>query len=334
MTTSTDRLITSDLGALGAHARRELPPASEALRDTGIYRDGHAGAQARRDALAEERRVQLALMPLAIAQVFAHRVGRAATGAVALLCSAAMLMLLADPLLMRVVTWLVPGLGLNLGTCLVAAATVLLVTYVVATWIAEAWFTRKMRHAIETHADVYSDLDHLARGPVEMAQQLVRRIDGWSTGLWLAGVTSLATVMGYLVVVAGAFSSLERVLSSTSLFAERAAMENLGPVIYTLVLAGALAVYVGRSCARESRMAEPSPWMQRLSHWGMIVAGMAVGLVTMFEASRMMMRLYRGVLPSNELRYVLAIGGELAVLSLVTWTVLWWRRRERSRLGD
>lgn len=333
MTSSIDRMITSDLAALDTEARREVPAMATALRETGVYRDGLAGAQARRDSLAEERRVQLALMPLAIAQVFAHRVGRAAAGAAAILCAIAGVLLLADPMLLRLVTWMIPGLGLNLGMCMMLAATVILVAYVVGTWAAELWFTRQMRHAIETHADVYADLDQLARGPLEVAQKLVRRIDGWSVGLSLGGVILLTTVFGYLLVVAGAFQPLAVVLSTTSVFVERAATENLGPVIYALALGLGLAVALGRGCDREHRFGEASPLMQRVSHGSTLAFALVLGMGMLFATVRMVIHLHDR-LPSSQHRYLLAIGAEVALVALAGWATLWWRRREQRRLGD
>ena len=333
MTSSLDRMITSDLAALETDARRDVPAIATALRETGVYRDGLPGAQARRDSLAEERRVQLALMPLAIAQVFAHRVGRAAAGAMALVVSIGVVMLLADPLLMQLLTWLIPGVGVSIASCAMVAATAILVTYVCATWAAEAWFTRRMRHAIETHSDVYSDLDKLARGPIEVAQKLVRKVDGWSVGLVLAGKAAIVTVFGYLMVITASFLPVSRMLSTTSLFAERAAATNLGPVIYALVLASGIAIILGRGCDREHRFGNATPTMQRFGHWSTLAFGIVIGMVVLFATTRMMLHL-RWKLPSSEHRYLLAVGGEAALLALVGWGVLWWRRRERARLGD
>ena len=333
MTPSLERMITSDLAALETDARRDVPAIATALRETGVYRDGLPGAQARRDSLAEERRVQLALMPLAIAQVFAHRVGRAAAGAMALVVAIGVVMLLADPLLMQLLTWLVPGIGVSIASCAMVAATAILVTYVGATWIAEAWFTRRMRHAIETHADVYSDLDNLARGPIEVAQKLVRKIDGWSVGFVLAGAVAITTVFAYLMVITSAFIPLSRVLSTTSMFAERAAAGNLGPLIYALVLGCGIAVVLGRGCDREHRFGNATPTMQRVAHWSTLAFGVVSGLVVLFATTRMLAHLGRG-LPSSEHRYLLAIGGEAALLAITGWAVLWWRRREGARLGD
>jgi hypothetical protein len=329
MTTTIDRMIKSDLAELATDTRRDLPE----QRDAGVYRDGTAGAQARRDVLAEERRLQLALMPLAIAQVFAHRVARAAAGTAALLCSLALVAFLADPLLMRVVAWLVPGVGINIGTCVMIASTVILVTYVGATWAAEAWFTKKMREAVATDHDIYADLDKLAKGPIEVAQKLVRKVDGWSIGLAVAGAAALISVFGYLVVIAGAFQPLSHVLSTTSLFAERAAAGNLGPVVYAIAMAVGAAFVIARGCEREGRIGELPPLVARLAHWSTLAIAVVVGLGVMFATARMVTHLqFR--LPAPGHRYLLAIGGKAALLGVTAWLALWWRRRERARLGD
>lgn len=334
MTPSLDRMITGDLAALETDARRDLPELSAALRDAGVYRDGRAGAEARRSALAEERRVQLALMPLAIAQVFAHRVGRAAAGGMAALISIAVVMLIMDPMLTRMIVWLVPGSGISIGSCLIVATTAVLVTYVVATWIAEAWFARRMREAIATKGDVYSDLDSLARGPLEVAQKLVRKVDGWAVGLVLAGGLAAATVFGYLVVLTASFEPLSHVLATTSMFAEDAAGRNLGPLVYALALGGGLAVILGRACDREQRFGSPSAFMLRIGHWSTLVFGGIVALVVAFATTRMIIRLHILQLPSSEHRYLLAIGAEAALLAVSGWAVLWARGRENRRLGD
>lgn len=56
-------------------------------------------------------------------------------------------------------------------------------------------------------------------------------------------------------------------------------------------------------------------------------------MVVLFATTRMMRHL-RFRLPSSEHRYLLAIGGEVALLAVAGWCVMWWRRRESARLGD
>ncbi len=331
--TRIDDLLARDLAALGEASRRDLPARDAASRDAGIYRDGRAGADARRDALANERRIQLALMPLSVAQVFAHRVGRAAAGAMGVVCALAMVALVADPLALRVARWFVPGLGLNIGMCLTITSTAVLVTYVVATWIAEAWFTRRMRAAIETHDDVFRDLDELARGPLDVAQRLVRKADGWAIGLSLAGIASLAAVVGYLVIVAGSFKSAAYVLSSTSVFDMDATRTNLGPMAYACaggLLAGLL---VGVTCDREHRRGAASVWVARLGHWAVIPLSLLGGLLTIYGIARMMSYDWLAMVPTEQ-RFGFALLGQAAFTALATWTLLWWRRRERARVAD
>jgi hypothetical protein len=190
-----------------------------------------------------------------------------------------------------------------------------------------------MREAVATQNDVYADLDKLAKGPIEVAQKLVRKVDGWSIGLALAGAAALTSVFGYLMVIAGAFQPLSHVLSTTSLFAERAASTNLGPVIYAIAIAVGAAFVVARGCEREDRFGELPPLVARLAHWSTLVIGIVVGLGVMFATARMVTHLqFR--LPAPGHRYLLAIFAEVALLAIATWLALWWRRRERARLGD
>ena len=91
---SLDSLITSDLAALGDDSRRSPTALDDALQTTNMYRDDRPGAEARRDALADERRRELVMMPLTLSHVFAHRVGRAAAGASAFVCTIVLLTML------------------------------------------------------------------------------------------------------------------------------------------------------------------------------------------------------------------------------------------------
>lgn len=329
-----DRLVSTDLSALGDANRRDLPARETALRDAGIYRDGRAGAEARRDALANERRLQLALMPLSVAQVFAHRVGRAGAGLMAVACAAGMILLLADPMALQLANLFLPGIPLNLGLCVLIASTLILATYVVSTWAAEAWFSRKMRDTVSTHDDAYGDLDQLARGPIDVAQQLARKADPWAVGLMLAGIASLATVIGFLVVIVGAFRSGNVLLSTTEVFTMPATTGNLSTVAlgFLAVIGGAFVV--GRACERERRSGTAPALLARLSHWKALVIGAAGLVVLPYATFRAFSRMYVQGVPPENMRFVLALGGIVTAFTLTAWGVLWWRRRERARLGD
>ncbi len=322
---SIDHLIRGDLAALGEASRQNLPTRDP--HNAGIYRDGRAGAEARRDELANERRIQLALMPLSVAQVFAHRVGRAAAGAMAVACAFAMVLLVSDPFVMRLVQWAVPGLGINLGMCLTTVACAVLVAYVAGTWAAEAYFTRRMRGAVQTGDDVYTDLDQLARGPIDLAQQLARKVDGWAVGLPLAGIASLAAIVGYLLALTLALAPTHYVLSTTTVFSSVAADRNIGSVGYALVLGLAAAYVVGRACQRDT------PLATRLLRFDVAIATVVLGMVTLMFAGDILLRASPAETSAYD-RNKVAVLGEITAVLASSVALLWWRRRERARLGD
>ena len=135
------------------------------------------------------------------------------------------------------------------------------------------------------------------------------KIDGWSIGLFLAGASALISVLGYLVVIAGAFQPLSHVLSTTSLFAESASASNLGPVLYAIAMSIGAAFIVARGCDREDRIGDLPPFVARLAHWSTLALGVVIGLGVMFATARMVTHLqFR--LPAPGHRYLLAIGAQ------------------------
>lgn len=333
---SLDTLITSDLAALGDDSRRNVAPLDDVLRTTNMYRDDRPGAEARRDALADERRRELVMMPLTLSHVFAHRVGRAAAGAAGLACSLLLLVMMADPLLMRLGAWFVPGLDLALLCTLTAIAV--LAAYVVATWAAEAWFARRMRTAIETGDDPYRDLDALARGPVELARDAVRRVDGVSIGLSLAGLGAVSLAFGYLGVIVGAVHPPAYAWSVVGLIDTDALAKNIDIVASAVIGASTIAFFLGRACrAHDSSLLvrEGSLLVRALGHWATLAAAVFVGLTTAFAGIRTLLGLgMRRELPSTEVRFLLAFGTAFALVAGSAWLLLWWRRRERARIGE
>lgn len=326
---SLDSLISSDLAALGEDSRRSPLAIDDALRTTNMYRDDLPGAEARRNALADERRRELVMMPLALSHVFAHRVGRAAAGAAGLACALVLFAMMADPWLMRAGAWLVPGL--NVGMLCALAAIAILSVYVIATWIAEAWFARHMRSAIQTGDDPYRDLDTLARGPVELARDAVRRVDGISLGLFLAGVSAVALAFGYLVVLVGALHELPYAWSIIGILETGALERNID--ILALVLFGttAVAFVLGHAC----REGDSSLTVRVLGHWAMLAAAVFVGLTTAFSGLRTLLQLgIRREPPPVDVRYLLALGIAFAIVCTAAWVLLWWRRRECARIGE
>jgi hypothetical protein len=323
---SIDIMIDRDLASLGEDSRRDAVAIDDALRTTTMYRDDRLGAEARRDALADERRRELVMMPLTLSHVFAHRVGRAAAGAAALACSALLVVMILDPLLFRLAAWIVPGLDLGMLGAL--AATAILAVYVIATFIAEAWFARRMRAAIQTGDDPYRDIDALARGPVEQAQQAVGRVDGLAVGLPLAGFVSLALVFGYVAVISSALLQFPYAWTMVGIVHTSALAKNVGILVLALVGVGALAVALARACRRpDARLLGVAGrgWVLALG----IVAG---GLTAMFYFPVLSALHNRGVLPTMNARFVLGLMATASLVALASWALLWWRRRELARM--
>jgi hypothetical protein len=326
----TDRLA-QDLAALGADNRRGLAELDDVLRTSSVYRDDRPGAEARRDALAEDRRRELAMMPLALAHVFAHRVARAAAGGAAMLCALVLVAMLLDPMTMRLATFAVPGL--DIGMCITLSAGFILATYILVTWIAEARFARRMRAAITTRGDAYRDLDRLATGPLDVGYALIRRADGWAVGLSLAGVVSLVPIVGYLLIVGEMFHPMSVAYSETFVLRSHAVTSNISSLLSPISCGLAVAIFVGIASAREHRFGARATRV--LGHWSVLPIGILVGLVSLYVTFRMIGRYdaFR-ILPTVHQGKHVAYLGVAAILIPAMWFVLWWRGRERARIAD
>lgn len=329
---NVEKIIERDLRALGENSRRDVPALDSvaALRTTDAYRDDRPGAEARRNALAEERRREMVLMPLTLAHVFAHRVGRIAAGAVALAVSAVMLMMLADPLLMRFAAWFVPGL--NMGMLIMLAALKITGAYVLASWGAEAWFARRMRAAIKTGDDAYRDLDQLAQGPIEIAQRACRKVDGWSIGLFLAGAVSVTLVFGYAVLVVGVNHTIDRAWSMMGILDTGALERNVGTVALGVFASCIGAFLVGRTCARDA--AERTSITKGLASWAALVVAGVVSIVMAYNGFHLVASHHARMTMTIEMKYALAVGSTVAVFVPAAWALLFWRRREHARIGE
>ena len=318
----SDILITSDLAALAEDCRRDLVPVDAAVR--GAYRDDRPGAEARRDALAAERRRELALMPLALSQVFAHRVARAAAGGMALLCAATLALLIVDSMVLRIVAWAVPGI--NILVCATLAGAAVLAAYIVGGWVAERIFAKKMRDAIATSGDAYADLDHLGEGPLAVAHALVRRADGWAVGLALAGAAAVVPLFGFvgLVLTWGYGPSY---WSQIGVLNSYAVVANVGAVGFAIVVTLVAAISIGRACDR-ARGEEVLGWTRILRHWGVLPLAFVIGIATMIGAAH---AAEVGSFGSEGTRFLNALGGAATVFLPAAWGVLFWRDREHAR---
>jgi hypothetical protein len=334
MSNTVDSTVARDLAALGENSRRDIPAldTAHALRspNTGdAYRDDRPGAEARRNALAEERRRELVLMPLTLAHVFAHRLGRIAAGGMAVAVSAVMMLLVFDPLLMRFAAWVVPGL--NVGLLITLAALAIIGSYVIASWIGEYWFARRMRIAIATSTDAYEDLEQLAQGPIDIAQRAVRRLDGWSVGLFLAGAASITLVFGYLVIIVGKTHDISHAWSIIGILDTGALQRNLGGLAIAVTTAGVIALVLGRACAREQTLASTVP--RALASWTSLVVAGVVGVVVSYNTFHLMFGVHRVGLLSERARLALTLGATVAIVLPLAWGTLFWRRREQARVG-
>lgn len=336
--TSSDRVIDGDLAALGDASRQHVPSIDTSLASTAVhapraphaYRDDLPGVEARRNSLAETRRRELALMPLTLSQIYAHRVARAAGGAAAILCALGLLVILDDRFLVRLTTYFIPGFAIGVYA-LVSIAFVLL-TYQTAHWVAEQRFSARMRELVSTGPDAYSDLDQLAVGPFAVAAEKVRRVDQVALVLPLVGIALLAPLLafvGYIGVIAlrGYYgrSQIESFMAMTS---------DMGPVLLALLAGVVLASILGHLIGREHRRGEPAAWVRWLGHWSVLVVAFVLGAIVAGAAMATTFRMQHYTTPSHTTRYLLALGGEAAIMLPTISFFLWWRRRERSRLGD
>jgi hypothetical protein len=327
-------IITADLAVLGEENRRNLP----ALDGAGVYRDDRPGVEARRTALAEQRRNELALMPLSLAHVFSHRVARAAAGGAALSCALLLAMLASDRVLVSLVEWFVPGITQTLPLLVAMSGCAVAGAYVIGGWAAEHVFARRMRVQLASSGDAHEDLDRLAQGPADVAHQLVRSVDAWAVGLSIAGVTALGTMFAYLLATLGVHHGATTLLSQSYVFGDHTVQSNIEVAMFTVALAAAFAAYVGHACRRERRLVEPPRVLRWAGHWLVIPTGIIVGFFAMHRmsamAERFLSRPYVRRLPTMSERLDVAILGVFALVLLVTWPALWWRRREQARIGE
>ncbi|HSD87041.1 MAG TPA: hypothetical protein VLB44_05980 [Kofleriaceae bacterium] len=310
--------LRSDLEALGADNRRDPLPLPEAL-SAGVYRDDRPGAEARRNALLDQRRHELAFMPLSYSHVFAHRVARAAAGGMAMLCSVAIMLVLADPVFATYFLHEIDPTSFS-----VMAGIAVLSSYVVATWIAERVFERRLRQALTLAGDVHADLDRLGEAPVDIARGLVRRVDAWAVGMALGGTIAVAVLFGVVTFVLGSHN-----LHHLRAWVVIAVAGDMKLLLAALGGGLVLASVVARACARR----EPSPWTTWTAHWASAAAGVVVGLGTLYVGMRevyLTQKLFR--VPTLSTSIALALAGVVATFLVAAFAILWWRRREELRL--
>jgi hypothetical protein len=238
--------------------------------------------------------------------------------------------MLADPLVLRLAGWIVPGL--NVGMLITLAALAILVCYVVASWVAEAWFASKMRATIKVSEDTYGDLDQLARGPIEVAQAAVQRVDGWSVGVVLAGLSAITLSFGYIVVFVGLQHTLSQAWSISGIIDSGSLQRNLPILCLAILMTIIGSVVVGRACMRDRRA--PSKVLEAASSWMSLAVTAVIGIATLYNASHMLVQTMRFDQPPDTHRNLLALGTTICIFLPSAWALLFWRRRENTRAGS
>jgi len=325
--TDLDDVICSDLAALGAETAGAIPDftalSAKLTGSGGPYRDDQPGAEARRRALRDERARELALMPLAYERVFVHRVSRAAGGAVAILVVAGALLLSTDLWTQRLVYLLIgqptaPLLAALLGFKVLAG-------YVLAGWVAERYYERRLRGVLDVAGDTYTDIENLeAADPAREARRLVDRVDAAAIALPLAGVVTGGLLVGMLTFFSDhGYSALALLHEGRSV---------LAPAAFAGIL---VAVILGYACAGERRLVDRSPLLRAAEHWAVLAAGGAAAIAGLWFAARTSFGMHAyGIIPGSATSLVLGAVGLAGLVLPATWVALWWRRREHRRLGD
>ena len=300
--TTTDDLVTDDLRALASlHGHPRAPALDVALR-------GHQPIVALEDtgALAA-RTAALAAEVRALRTISAHRVARLVTGVVALLTALGFAAFIADPASVYEPRFNVGGALIGLGFL-----------YVVALGVAQARFDRRMTRP------------RAAREPSELVARLrapIVRLDGWSTGLAMAGLTALVPAFG--AILAG--RSVWSYALATDVHLADAVFGHGNLLVFATLSLGA----AGLVGARVHRSGPARPrWMRQLESATTIVtagalAAVAIGMAVSATAD----------VPTEVLSELGQLGraalAQLATTLFAAWAVLRLRRLEQARLaGD
>lgn len=309
-----DRIVTTDLAALAADSRRQVPAVDNVLRELSRRR-----RRPERAAPAAE----LAL--LSFAKVFAHRVGRAAAGAMAIVYTGVLLVVLYGPIVdaERQRAWLLADDVISIAA---RGAVLTLVAYAIAVAMAGRWFERALGRSSARDAG-------LAAGDATgAAARLVRSVDGWSVGLAIAGATSIVTLIGVGTLVVG-WDGWDRFWCfgcdpEEAIFRDR--LHDLTAAIGCIVAAG---LALGWVCTRP----RGSAWGRAFEHRLVVPAGLVVGAAAVVAwvangVDRGDLRPPGVADPASALRTALTVALALALFGVASGLVLRWRRREGERL--
>ena len=319
---SIDELIRDDAATLARKTTvaDDFAPQRERLLGSGEpYRDSQVGLQHRREASLEERRVELALLPLTLQRLFIHRTGRAVAGGVAVLGGVALWAVVALPVFDL---YIVMDPRITIDLALAGAVAGVLAGYLAGIVLGERLLERAVRASITPTWDALADVHR--DGPAAEARRLAGRVDGLAVGLPLVGLALLAPLLVFVSVlyldgVRSAYMNLLYFNDAQGLLAR-----NLVYIAVAVAFAVTLSIAVARGCVREE-----SRLVAVLAHWGALMMAALVGSLIVVVGGRAFFDLYvNGIAPSVAARWSLAVGGVAALFLPCVWAVLVLRRRE------
>lgn len=320
--THTDSLMDSDFRALGTRSEMDMPSfalvRTELVPSDGPFRDNSEGNRSKRHNLVEKHLEQLACLPMAYERVFVHRVSRATAGLVAVLSVSFGTLASVDPWVHQALTSFFGSPSALLLATL--HASVVLVSYVLAGWIAERFYERTVGNLGAT-GDATVDLRHLeGSAPLVEARRLLDRVDAPATALPFAGGLLSCLLLGLLTF----FSTVH--YSALYVVAEASA-ELLLSIVGTLVIS----LLLGRACVRDRGTG--SPLIRVARSWPALAGGIVLFIGATWQAARTAYVFHSyGTIPDE---ITSGIIGGLSISSLalvVAWQILYLRRREHSRL--
>jgi hypothetical protein len=323
-----DDAIRDDAAALTAEtarARGDFAELRERLLGGGTpYRDSHLAIEQRRQAVLEERRIDLALLPLRLQRVYVHRVARIAAGCVAALCGLALWAQVALPAVFRVRIDIHPRFTLDLA--LFGAVAAVLLAYVLGIVTGERLLQRALRRSVMPSRDALADVER--EGPVAETRRLAWRVDPFVVALPLVGAALVVPLLVFvsLLYLDGIRKVYTRLLYLTD--ANGVLARNIVYLAVAVAVAVALAIGVARGCRRDRSLL-----VRAFGHWGVVAASIVVGLLVLIVGGRSLFLLHvQHVAPAIAERWFLAVGGVLAFFGPCVWGILALRRREQRLL--
>jgi hypothetical protein len=314
--TTFDKLVSSDLAALGTQSRHQLPALDETLRAVSARVRRRDRAHAASD--APDGRLAL----FALEAIYAQRVARAAAGAMGILCTAVLLLALYAPGLRASHMWLVWVSMLDRGGPAIAAtiAALMIVAYAAGGSVARRRFVRTLeRTAVDD-----------ARTVDEIAVHLVRSVDGRSVAFAVGGAASVAVLVVVMTWLVGWHN--RQIVYYQSRDSRAPFLDPLHTVTAVIVCIVLAALALGWACTRP----RASGWIRALerpvvARVGAVVAAAAVLVVRELGVTTLPWSNDHNI-PSSALRTPVMMAAAIAAFLILAGAALRLRRREHCLL--